>query len=152
MWKALWQKWTIDRPATLGDWLWDVFVVQLAAFLNRLTTRQIIAFVPAVILFLAYYHSVPISPALLLIGDLLAYIDIFAVLFLLGILSRAMTILFVLKQAAARIGRLASLATAALRLDFRHRRERGAKARKQLTGRLKNDDDEPIIAGGLAWA
>jgi len=39
MWKALWQKWTIDRPAMLGDWLWDIFVVQFAAFLNRLTLR-----------------------------------------------------------------------------------------------------------------
>jgi hypothetical protein len=33
VWEALWRKWTIDRPALLGDWLWDVFVVQLAAFL-----------------------------------------------------------------------------------------------------------------------
>ena len=36
MWKALWKKWTIDKPALLGDWLWDFFVVQLAALLNRL--------------------------------------------------------------------------------------------------------------------
>ena len=34
MWKTLWQKWTIDKPAALGDWLWDVFVVQLAALLD----------------------------------------------------------------------------------------------------------------------
>lgn len=31
MWKASWKKWTIDKPAILGDFLWDVFVVQLAA-------------------------------------------------------------------------------------------------------------------------
>jgi hypothetical protein len=152
MWKALWQKWTIDKPAMLGDWLWDVFVVQLAAFLNRQTTRRIVVLIPVVILFLAYYHSVPIPPALMLVGDPLAYIDIFSVLLVLGILSRATTVLFVLKQAAARIGRLASLTTEARRLGFRHRRERGAKARKQPTGRPENDDDEPIIAGGLAWA
>ena len=48
MWKALWKKWTIDKPAALGDWLWDVFVVQLAALLDRLTLRQIIAFIPVV--------------------------------------------------------------------------------------------------------
>jgi hypothetical protein len=152
MWKTLWQKWTIDKPAILGDWLWHVFVVHLAALLNRLTLRQMIAFIPAVILFLAYYHSVPISPALMLVGDLLAYIDIFAVLFLLGILSRATTILFVIKQVAARVGRLASLTTKALRLDFRHWRERGTKARKRLTGRSRDDDDEPVIAVGIAWA
>ncbi len=94
-------KWTIDKPAILGDWLWHVFV-GLAALLNRLTLQQLIAFIPAVILFLAYYHSVPISPALMLVGDLLAYIDVFAMLFLLGLLSRATTVLFIIKQVAVR--------------------------------------------------
>src|SRR5580692_6453951 len=89
MWKALWKKWTIDKPANLGDWLWDVFVVQLAAFLDRLTLRQIIAFIPVVILILAYYHSIPIPPEFMLLGDFLAYIDIFSVLLLLGVLGRA---------------------------------------------------------------
>jgi hypothetical protein len=152
MWKALWKKWTIDRPAILGEWLWDVFVVQLAAFLDRLTLRQIIAFIPVVILVLAYYHSIPIPPELMLLGDLLAYIDIFSVLFLLGILSRAATILFMIKQVTARAGRLASgLITEARRLDFRHRRARNVRGRKRLTDRAKSDD-EPIVVGGLAWA
>jgi hypothetical protein len=153
MWKALWKKWTIDKPAILGEWLWDVFVVQLAAFLDRLTLRQIIAFIPVIILILAYYHRIPIPPELMLLGDLLAYIDIFSVLFLLGILSRAATVLFIIKQVTARVGRLASdLITEARRLDFRHRRERNIKGRKRPTGRPRNDDDEPVIAGGVAWA
>jgi hypothetical protein len=153
MWKALWKKWTLDRPAALGDWLWDVFVVQLAALLDRVTLRRIIAFIPVVILVLAYYHSIPLPPELMLVGDLLAYIDVFSVLFLLGVLSRAATILFILKQAAARIGRLAdSLTTQARRLDFRHRREGGSRRRKRLTDRTGNDADGPVIANGLAWA
>jgi hypothetical protein len=153
MWKALWQKWTIDKPAMLGDWLWDVFVVQFAAFLNRLTLRPVIAFIAAIILLLAYAHEIPISPAFLFIGDLLAYMDIFAVLFLLGILSRVATVLFVVKQAVVRSGRLAlSLVTKARSLDFRHRRQRGATGRKRLTGRPSKDDDEPALVGGLAWA
>src|SRR6267154_2477739 len=124
MWKAFWRTWTIDKPAILGDWLWDVFVVQLAAFLDRLTLRQIIAFIPVVILIFAYYHRIPLPPELMLLGDLLAYIDIFSVLFLLGVLSRAATMLFVVKQMAARVGALAShLMTKARWLDFRHRRE-----------------------------
>jgi hypothetical protein len=152
MWKAFWRKWTIDKPAILGDWLWDVFVVQLAAFFNRLTLRQIIAFIPVVILILAYYHRIPIPPELMLFGDLLAYIDIFSVLLLLGMLSRAATILFVIKQAAARVGALAThLMTEARRLDFRHRRERGNERPKQLHGR-KKDADEPFVANGIAWA
>jgi hypothetical protein len=153
MWKALWKKWTIDKPAVLGDWLWEALVVQFAAFLDRLTLRRIIAFIPVIILVVAYYHSVPIPPELMLLGDFLAYIDIFSVLFLLGLLSRAATILFIMKQATARVGRLAgSLMTAARRLDFRHRRERGARGRKRLTGGFRKDDDEPAIGGGLAWA
>jgi hypothetical protein len=99
MWKVLWQKWTIDKPAALGDWLWDVFVVQLAAFLDRLTLRRMIAIIPAVILILAYAHRIPVHPGLMLVGDLLAYIDIFAVLLVLGVLGRVATVLFMLKQA-----------------------------------------------------
>lgn len=153
MWKALWKTWTIDKPAMLGDWLWDVFVVQLAAFLERLTLRQIVAFIPVVILIVAYYHSIPIPPELMLLGDLLAYIDIFSVLFLLGILSRAATVLFIIKQVTARAERLASrLLTEARRLDFRHRRERGFKGQKRRTGLRRNDDDDPVIVDGVAWA
>jgi hypothetical protein len=152
MWKALWQKWTIDKPAILGDWLWNVFVVQLAAFLNRLTLRQTITLISAIILFLAYYHGVSLSPALLFVGDLVAYVDMFGVLFLLGMLSRATTILLVIKAMAARAGRLANgLVTEAQRLGVRHRRERGTRTQKRLTGRSRNDD-EPIIVGGFAWA
>ena len=101
MWKALWKKWTIDKPALLGDWLWNVFVVQLAAFLDRLTLRRIIAFIPVVVVVLAYHHQIPLPPELMLVGDFLAYIDLFSVLLLLGILSRVTTILFLLKQMTA---------------------------------------------------
>jgi hypothetical protein len=153
MWKALWKKWTIDKPALLGDWLWNVFVVQLAAFLDQLTLRRIIAFIPVVILILAYYHRIPIPPELMLVGDLLAYIDIFSVLFLLGILSRAATVLFIMKQITARVTALTrSLMTELQRLDFRHRRERGTKRPRRPTGRPSKDDDEPVFTGGLAWA
>jgi hypothetical protein len=153
MWKAFWRKWTIDKPALLGDWLWDAFVVQLAAFLDRLTLRQIVAFIPVVILVLAYYHRIPIPPELMLLGDFLAYIDVFSVLFLLGMLSRAATILFIIRQAAARARTLAAhLMAGARRLDFRHRRERGGERRRKLVGRLKKDSDEPFVASGMAWA
>jgi hypothetical protein len=152
MWKVLWQKWTIDKPAALGDWLWDVFVVQLAAFLDRLTLRRMIAIIPAVILILAYAHRIPVHPGLMLVGDLLAYIDIFAVLLVLGVLGRVATVLFMLKQAA---GRAATLATSILekvqRLDFRHRREGGARNRRRLNSRAK-DDDEHGVVHGVAWA
>jgi hypothetical protein len=153
MWKQLWKRWTIEKPAAFGDWMWEVFVVQLAAFLDRLTVRDVIAFIPVLILILAYAHSIPLPPELMLLGDLLAYIDIFSVLFLLGIMSRITTVLFIVKQAAARALQLAIfLRDGMQRMDLRHRRERGAKHRKRLTDRAKNDDDELIAIQGVAWA
>jgi hypothetical protein len=152
VWKALWQKWTIDRPAAAGDWLWDVFVVQLAAFLDRLTLRRIIAVIPVVILVLAYAHRIPIPPELMLVGDLLAYIDIFSVLFLIGVLSRAATVLFIIRRATALTARVVSgLSERVQRLDSRHQRESGAKNRKRLTNQASEDDEHTVIRG-VAWA
>jgi len=153
MLKAFWKKWTIDKPAILGDWLWHIFVVQGAAFLDRLTFRKMIAFVPLIILIIAYHHRIPLPPELVFLGDVLAYIDIFSVLLLLGMLSRAATILVVIKQAAARVGALAShLSGEARRHDFRHRRAGGGKGRKRPARRSKKDDDEPFVVRGFAWA
>ena len=153
MWKALWRKWTIDKPAALGDRLWDAFVVQLAAYLDRLTLRKIIALIPIVILILAYDHKIPIPPTLMLVGDFLAYIDIFSMLFLLGVLSRIETISFMIKQATARAARLASgLLEGVHRLDFRHRREGGARNRRRLARRARDDEDGPIGIHAVAWA
>jgi hypothetical protein len=152
MWKQLWKKWTLDKPAAVGDWLWEVFVVQLAAFLDRLTLRQVVAFIPVLILILAYAHSIPIPPELMLVGDVLAYIDIYSAILLLGIMSRAATILFVLKQTAAHAVRLASSLLAGMqRLDFRHRREGGARRRKGAASRTRNEDEHAVIHG-VAWA
>ncbi|MEA2822163.1 MAG: hypothetical protein QOJ86_4167 [Bradyrhizobium sp.] len=148
MWKAFWRKWTIDKPAAFGDLLWDVLVVQLAALLDRVTLRDIIAFIPVVILVWAYAHHIPLPPELMLVGDLLAYIDIFSVVFLLGVLSRIATIVFIVRQASARVTGLASRLLA--RVDLRHRREARTRNRKRPTGPLKNDDDERV--GGFAWA
>jgi hypothetical protein len=153
MWKALWKKWTIDRPAAFGDLLWDVFVVQFATYLNKLTLRRVIALISIVILILAYDHKIPISPTLMLVGDLLAYMDIFTAIFLIGILTRATTMLFVARQAMARVARLlGGLQQRIQRLDFRHRREGGARNRKRLTGRNRDDDGEDFVLHGAAWA
>ncbi len=152
VWKQLWKKWTLDKPAAFGDWLWEVFVVQLAALLDRITLRRVIAFIPIPILILAYSHNIPIPPELMLLGDFLAYIDIFAVIFLLSMMSRFSTIVFILKQAAAHATRIAgNLLTATKGLDFRHRREGGAKSRKGIASRAKNENDDPVDIQGVAW-
>ncbi|MDA9493514.1 hypothetical protein [Bradyrhizobium sp. CCBAU 11361] len=149
--KQWWRRWTYEVPLAIGDALWEVLVVQLAALLDRLTVRKVIAFIPVVILVLAYYHRIPIPPELVLIGDFLAYIDIFSVLILLGMLSRVTTILFVVKQAAARIATFVGNAAAQLRrLDIRHRRQRGAATRPHRTPDRSDDDRAPHGAWGQA--
>lgn len=156
MWKRLWRKWTIDKPAAFGDLLWDVLVVQLAGWLNRLdrlTLKHGITFALVLILLLAYLNRVPVHPGLMLMGDLLAYIDIFSMLFLLGILSRVTTILFVVKQAAQGALRLArSVFARVQRLDIRHRRENGAITRRRPARRARHEDDEGAVACGVAFA
>ena len=152
--KQFWRRWTYEVPLAIGDALWEVLVVQLAALLDRLTIRKVIAFIPVVILIAAYYHSIPIPPELMLIGDFLAYIDIFSVLFLLGVLSRITTIVFVVKQAAARIAQLAADVTARMpRLDIRHLRQRGAPTRpRQEPDRAEDDRAYGSLWGQAAFA
>jgi hypothetical protein len=153
MWQGLatlWRIWTVDKPAKLGDWLWDVFVVQFAAWLERLTLRRIIAVIPFVIVILAYGHNIPLPPELMLVGDLLAYLDIVSVLLLFSILSRVSTILFVVKQTVARAMQLAlAVRGGLLRLDVRHRRA-GSRRRQVKAGRT-DDDGCPAIRE-VAWA
>jgi hypothetical protein len=153
--KDWWRKWSYEVPLFISDALWDVLVVQLAAWLARLTLRRIIALIPLVILVLAYAHSIPLPPELMLVGDVLAYIDIFSVILLLGILSRAATLLFFAKQAAQHTLAFARSVLARMpRLDFRHRRERSTRDRKRLPSRGKDgkDDGGCIPVFEMAWA
>lgn len=151
LWQTLWQTWTIDKPAAFSDRLWDIFVVQFAAWLDRLTVRQVIAFIPVVILVLAYAHNIPIPPELMLVGDVLAYIDIVSVLLLVSVMSRARMILFVVTQAWARAHRAASMVGDALRrIDIRHRRAAGPKRRRGAIKSDKTDDGYPAMHA-LAW-
>lgn len=153
MWRRLWQTWTIDKPAALGDCLWDIFVVQFAAWLDRLTLRQIIAFIPVVILVLAYAHGIPIPPELMLVGDVMAYLDIFSALVLLGILSRVETIMFVLTQVAGQTGKLMiAVRDAVHRCGVRHRRAAGPKNRQGSIHSGNADDDRDAAIGAIAWA
>jgi hypothetical protein len=152
MWKRLWKEWTIDRPAAFGDWLWQVFVVELAALLDRLTLRRVIAFIPVIILIFAYAHRIPLPPELMLVGDVLAYIDIFSMILLFSLMARAAAIFHVVRQAGEHMRRLLGQARRSLRPDFRHRRVGGASNRRRRTVRAKNEDDGRVPTCGFAWA
>ena len=152
MFKQLWKRWTIDNPAALGDYLWEIFVVQLAALLDRLTLRKILAFIPVVILILAYAHSIPIPPELMLVGDVLAYFDIFSVILLLSILGRVTAVWLFTKQAAELGVKIARRVLVGMqRFDFRRSREGNGRNPKRSTGQTKLDDEYPVIEA-IAWA
>lgn len=152
LWQTFWQTWTIDKPAALGDWLWLVLVVELAALLDRLTLRKLIALIPAVILIGAYLHRIPLPPELMLVGDVLAYIDVFSMVFLIGLFTRVATVMAVVRQAIELAQSLARRVSMALRrFDARHRRARDGARRRRLNG-ARTDDDEPAVVAGLAWA
>jgi hypothetical protein len=147
-----WRKWSYEVPLFISDALWDVLVVQFAAWLDRLTLRRVVALIPVVILVLAYAHSIPLPPELMLVGDVLAYVDIFSVILLLGILSRAATLLFLARQAARHAMALARSVLARMpRLDFRHRREPSTRDRKQSPSRTE-DDGGCVPVFRMAWA
>ena len=152
---GLWRKWTVDKPAAFGDWLWDVFVVQLAAALDRVTLREVVAFIPLVILFFAYLHGVPLPPELMLVGDLLAYIDIFAMVFLLSMIGRVGVVLYVLKRTVEfAISCVSGALTNLRRLDFRHRRADSEGNRKRRSNHEKQSDGDyvPVRAFTLSPA
>jgi hypothetical protein len=151
MWKQLWQKWTIDRPAALGDWLHQILVVELAALLDKLTLRRVIALIPVVILVIAYAHSIPLPPELMLVGDLLAYLDIFSIVLLLSVIGRVSAILYVVRQMAERVMGLGRLARTRLRRPDSRRQARAVGTRKPSAAKAK-DEDGALPAFGLAWA
>jgi hypothetical protein len=150
MWKQLWRTWTVDKPAAFGDWLWQICVVELAALLDRLTLRQIIAFIPVVILIVAYTHRIPIPPELILVGDVLAYLDIFSVFMLLSLVGRASTILYVLRRAIELLRDGVN--------DVRDRlrrvaaREPGTRRQRRPGSRVNDDHEGPVPRFGFAWA
>ncbi|QOZ34446.1 hypothetical protein [Bradyrhizobium sp. CCBAU 53421] len=151
-WQSLWRTWTIDKPAALGDWLWQILVVELAALLDRLTLRKLIALIPVVIVIAAYLHRIPLPPELMLVGDVLAYIDVFSMIFLIGLFTRVATVMAVVRQAMEFAQSLARRVPMALRrLDTRHRRAKDSARRRRPTS-ARTDDDEPAVVAGLAWA
>jgi hypothetical protein len=151
-WQPMWQTWTVDKPAALGDWLWQILVVEFAALLDRLTLRKLIALIPVVIVIGAYWHRIPLPPELMLVGDVLAYIDIFSMIFLIGFFTRVATVVAVVSQAIDFVRRMLRRMPTALRgFDNRHRRAKDTTRRKRFT-RASADDEDAAVMAGLAWA
>ena len=125
---------------------------------NKLPETVIDAFwsvIPVVILIFAYLHRIPIPPELMLLGDLLAYIDVFAMVFLLSMIGRVGVVLYVLKRAIDfAISCVSGALTSLRRLDFRHRRANSEGHRKRGSNQAKQSDGDyvPVRAFALSPA
>jgi hypothetical protein len=73
--KNWWRKWSYEIPLVFSDALWDIGVVQFAAFLDRLTLRKVIEFILIFILALAFVQTLPVDLAFLFAGDTLMYLE-----------------------------------------------------------------------------
>src|SRR5258708_25238903 len=78
--KNWWRKWSYEIPLFLGDALWEVLVVQFAAFLSRLTLRRVLEFVVIALLAIAFAQTFPIDLAILFAGDTLMYLEIVVII------------------------------------------------------------------------
>jgi len=78
--KDWWRKWSYEIPLAFGDALWEVLVVQFAAFLSRLTLRRVLEFVVIAMLAMAFAQTFPIDLAILFAGDTLMYLEILVVI------------------------------------------------------------------------
>src|SRR5258708_19766845 len=73
--KKWWQKCSYEIPLAVGDALWEVLVVQFAAFLDRLTIRKVVEFVAIALLVMAFIQTLPLDLAILFAGDTLMYLE-----------------------------------------------------------------------------
>jgi len=147
--KNWWWRWTVERPAAFGDWLWLVLVVLPAGFLDRLTLRKAITFILVVILIIAFAHNIPLPPEILFLGDALAYLDILTIVFLLAAIGRTRAILYFAREMVGHAARRLAKAIAPIdrRAYSRHRRAT-VGALRRLLRHLKKQDDE---YGPLSW-
>jgi hypothetical protein len=73
--KRWWRRWSYELPLAFSDALWDICVVQFAAFLDRLTLRKAIEYILILMLAIAFAQSLPIELAYLFAGDTLMYLE-----------------------------------------------------------------------------
>ena len=149
-----WQKWTVDRPAAFGDWLWIVFVVQFADFLNRLTLRRVLEIIAITVLALAFIQTFPIDLAFLFAGDTLMYLEIVTLTSLVTANLRVRALLRYLAQSSKNAWNVTANVICRIVLRIRMARQRRTKTRV-ITARTKHpNDDRPVVgwAGAAGFA
>ncbi len=145
-----WDKWTYEIPLAFGDVLWDILVVQFAAFLDRLTIRKVIEFVAIALLVVAFVQTLPVDLAILFAGDTLMYFEILVAIRLAAgrdFVVAAPRLIVRLAQAAVRLSREIVVHLMA-RIDSS--RERRSPSRR-IKPRRTADNSEDDRSFGASW-
>ena len=136
--KDWWRKWSYEIPLGFGDALWEVLVVQFAAFLSRLTLRRVLEFIAIALLAMAFAQTFPIDLAILFAGDTLMYLEILVVIRLAagwGYLQHALRLAARLARFATRVLRGAVHQPIARMNRLRERRTPARPARPRIPDR-----------------
>jgi hypothetical protein len=145
--KRRWRKWTYELPLAFSDALWDICVVQFAAFLDRLTLRKAIEYILILMLAIAFAQSLPIELAWLFAGDTLMYLEFLIALRLAaGKLYLKEILRFALRLAQMTVGiSRAAISIGATRFArLRQSRRAGLPTPRR---NLPKTDDEPAFCG-----
>jgi hypothetical protein len=150
-----WRKLSYEIPLVVGDALWEVLVVQFAAFLDGLTLRRVFEFVIIAMLAMAFAQTFPIDLAILFAGDTLMYFEILMIVRL----AAGREFFVAVWRLATRLARLAlhGIRAAIERpvscIDRRRERHTVARSRKPRSRPARSDDGEgPAIAWGTLAA
>ena len=150
-----WRKWSYEIPLCVSDALWEVLVVQFAAFLDRLTLRKVIEFVVIAMLVMAFAQTLPIDLAVLFAGDTLMYLEfVVAIRLAAGKMHIAEMLRFALRLARLAMRALnAAVRAPVLRLN-RLREQRKARPAKPRRTSDSSEDGRGygVMSGALAPA
>jgi len=142
--KDCWYRWTVERPAAFGDWLWLMLVARPAELLDRLTPRKILTFLPVALLAIAFAQTLPLDLAILFAGDTVMYLEALTILSLLAAGGRARSIFrAVRRESRAAIQFVARRFAQAMRRErFLETRVKERKSWRPRPGVSEATDDE----------
>jgi len=147
--KKLWQKCSYEIPLAVGDALWEVLVVQFAAFLDRLTIRKVVEFVAIALLVMAFAQTLPIDLAILFAGDTLMYLEFLVAIRLAAGVMHVRAMLHQATRLARLLLRALNAAVGLPALTLRRLRERRtvSHSKPRRISDASDDDRGP----GIAW-
>ena len=141
-----WRTWSYEIPLAISDALWDVLVVQFAAFLDLLTLRRVLEFVAIAVLVMAFAQTFPIDLAVLFAGDTLMYLEIVVAIRLAAGREHIVTMVSQIARLALHLSRAAFRQPVSRSGRWRERRSAVRITRRGMPSR---SDEDPAPAWGM---